>query len=178
MALAISKRGVAAKRSIWARAERKKTIRRTVIAVSILLLLLVGLGVAYTWYMGQQPLDDKANQPAPTVVQRQKPSVKTPDENAPVAIVQQTLTSPIKPPANASFSIKTNNGAACQISVKYNNVPSPDTGLSPKIADEFGVVMWSWSIAQGTLVGQWPIEVTCANKTHSAYYKATLEIVN
>ena len=70
-----------------------------------------------------------------------------------------------------------NPGAACQISVKVNNAALPDTGLVPKIADEFGIVTWSWTVPKNVLSGKWPVEMTCANEAKkSAYYKADLEV--
>lgn len=178
MSLPIHERQVRSKVSLYGRKMRRKRLRRTIITIIILVALLFGLGFVYTWYVGRQPLDDKANQPAPQPVVQKRPTVREVNENAQVGIVQQTLTTPIKPPANIEFSVKTNNGAACQIRVTYDKTESKDSGLVPKIADDFGVVVWTWSVPLGTPVGKWPLDVTCANQTHSAYYRGELEVTD
>lgn len=154
-----------------------RALRNSLVAFGILLLLAVAAGVVYTWYMSQQPLPETATQPAASPTAPVKPQQRTINPEAPVGVVLQFITSPLKPPANASINIKTTGGAACRIDVKYNDVAAQDTGLVPKIADEFGLVQWSWSIPAGTPVGKWPVEVTCANQKNSGYYKATLELV-
>lgn len=162
-------------RSIHERYQRQRTIQRVVVSVSVLLVLLVGGAVVYVWYMGQHPvqteqkkIDTTPNAPVRNTYQ--------PPADAVVAIVQQTFSATVVQGSNASLSIRTNPKAACQISVKVHNTALPDTGLVPKIADEFGIVDWSWTMPKNVLPGSWPVEVTCANEKKSAYYKAMLEV--
>lgn len=174
--LEIRKVRIGRQRSIHERERRKRAVRRTVSAVVILLLLMLIGAVVYVWYMGQQPVQQSAQ----TVnTGSAAPNIKTykPADDAPVGIVQQSFSGLVAPGSNASINIKTNAGAACQISVKINNTPLPDTGLVPKIADEFGIAEWSWSVPVSTPKGSWPVEITCANVAKkSAYYKAYLEV--
>lgn len=162
-------------RSIHERQQRKRTIQRIIVSVSILLILFVGGAIAYVWYMGQHPvqieqkkIDTTPN--APVLKANQMPA------DAVVGIVQQTFSATVTQGSNASLSIKTNPKAACQISVKVNNTVLPDTGLVPKVADEFGIVNWSWTVPKNVLIGTWPVEVTCANEKKSAYFRAMLEV--
>jgi hypothetical protein len=112
------------------------------------------------------------------------PTIKTytPAPDAPVGISQQSFSETATPGSNASITIKTNPGAACQITVKVNNNNNallPDTGLVPKIADEFGIIDWSWTIPKNILPGKLPVEITCANAAKkSGYYKADLIVTN
>jgi hypothetical protein len=163
-------------RSIHERNQRKRTAGRVIVAAAILLVLSIAGAVVYVWYMGRHPLP----QAVQTVDTRSAaPTVKTytPSPDAPVGIVLQTFTGSTAAGSNAALSIKTNPGAACQISVKVNNASLPDSGLVPKIADEFGIVDWSWNVPKNVLPGKWPVEVACANEAKkSAQYKVELEV--
>lgn len=174
--LEIRKSRFGQQRSVHERGRRKRTARRVAFAVVILLFLLIVAAIVYVWYTGRHPVQ----QVIQTVDTRSTaPTVKTytPAPDAPVAIVQQAFSGPATPGSNASLSIKTNPHAPCQITVKVNNAPLPDTGLVPKIADEFGIVDWSWTVPKNVLPGKWPVEVTCANEAKkSAYYKVDLEV--
>lgn len=176
MVLEIRKVRVGRQRSIHERHRRRRTATRIVITTLVLFVLLIIGGVVYVWYMGRHP----AQQTTQTVDTRSAaPTIKTytPDPDAAVSIVQQSFSGSVPAGANASLSIKTNPGAACQISVKVNNTALPDTGLVPKIADEFGMVEWSWTLPKGLMPGKWPVEVTCANDAKkSAYYKVDLAV--
>lgn len=175
--LEIRKQRFGQQRTIHERHRRKRTATRVGVAVLVLVMLFIVGAVIYVWYVGQRPVQ----QAVETVnTQSAAPILKgyTPDPDAPVGIVQQSFSDPMPAGSNAAISIKTNPGAACQISVKVNNTALPDTGLVPKIADEFGLVNWSWTVPKGTLVGKWPVDVTCANEAKkSAFYRAYLEIV-
>lgn len=174
--LEIRKGSSGQQRTIHERQRRKNTLRRTVSAVVILLFLLIIAAVIYVWYMGQHPVQQTAqtidtSSAAPTI------KAYTPADDAPVGIVQEAFIAQVTPGANASISIKTNPKAACQITVKVNNTPLPDTGLIPKNADEFGLVEWSWTVPKNVLPGKWPVEITCASAAKkSAYYKVDLEV--
>lgn len=163
-------------RSIHEREHRKRTVRRTVGTIVILLFLMIISAVVYVWYMGRHPIE-QATQIVNTG--SAAPTIKAPavDPNARVGIVQQSFSGTVVAGSNASISIKTNPEAACQISVRVNTTVLPDTGLVPKIADEFGIVEWSWSIPAGLAAGKLPVEITCANEAKkSAYYKTELEV--
>ena len=176
MALTINKRAASSGKTIHERQRRRRTTRRVFIAIFVLLVFCIVAAIIYVWYMGQHPLE--ATQ---TVVNTAPlaPKLKAPsyDPNAPVGIVQQTFTGAIAAGGNAMISIKTQPKAACQIAVKVNKETLPDTGLVPKIADEFGMVDWSWTVPKNVLPGKWPVEITCANDLKkSAYFKVELEV--
>lgn len=166
-----------AKKSIHQRQRRRRALKRTLIAVSILLLLIIGAALVYVWYMGQNSAESAVQKPVNTG--SLAPKLKAPQiaDDAPVGIVQQTFSSEVAGGGNAMISIKTNPKAACQIAVKVNKTSLPDSGLVPKIADEFGMVDWSWTVPKGIVAGEWPVEITCANQSgRSAYYKARLQV--
>jgi hypothetical protein len=150
-------------------ADRKrvlKSIRNVTISIVALLVLVIGAGVAYTWWMGKHsPAVSTVDDQAVTV----KPSVKPvqPAENTPVGVSVQTITSPANPGMNASITIKTKPGATCTITVMYNAVASKDSGLRSKVADDFGVAMWTWTIEPTVEIGKWPVTVTCAKDKKS-----------
>lgn len=160
------------------RLRRRNRAKNITIAVLLIVLIMIVAAVVYVWYSGLNPAEQAAIKPVDT--ESIAPKIKThlTDPNAPVGIVQQTFVGTVVPPANAFISIKTNTSAACQIQVTYhNNTKSNDTGLVPKIADDFGVVQWSWSVPAGIPVGKYPVEITCANQMQkSGYYRVFLEV--
>lgn len=174
--LQIKRSGLAKLRQSQQASRAARALRRSLFAFAILLILVVIAGVLYTWYMSQQPLPPTVQQQTLSPAKTLKMTPKTPDPDAPVGVVLQSLTTPLKPPANAALNIKTTPGAACKIDVKYNNVAAQDAGLVPKIADEFGLVQWTWSVPSGIVPGKWPVEATCANTKNSGYYRAELEV--
>ncbi len=173
--LEIRKTRAGQKRSIHERKRQRRTVKRVVLTIVILLLVILLAAVIYVWYMGRHP-NEQVMQTVNTG--SAAPTLKTykPPDDAVVGIVQQTFSGAAKPGSNSSISIKTNPGAACQITVKVNNALLPDTGLVPKIADEFGIVNWSWTVPKNVLRGKWPVEITCANAKNSAYYRVDLEV--
>ena len=159
------------------RRRRKRAVKNVTIFVLILAVLFSVAGFGYTWYAGQQPVPaapDISSLPK----QRSKPKPTAPSKNSPVGIAVQTFSSPIAPNQNASLAIKTLPGAACSVLFTYNKDKeiSKDTGLIPKIADEYGYVDWTWKVTVQVQPGTWPVEVTCANGNKSSYSKSELVV--
>jgi hypothetical protein len=156
-----------------------KIIRNIVISVIALLLLLVGGGVTYTWYIGQKEPIKPDTEIAP-VKQEVNPIPKPtkPAANAKASAVIQSLSSPINPGSNASVYARTLAGSECTIQVVYNNVASKDSGLKPKIADDYGTVNWTWTVENTVPIGKWPVTVTCVYNKTSAVVRADLEVTN
>ncbi len=157
---------------------RRRSIRSSIIAVVILAGLLFTGGTAYTWYMSQQEAVEAT--PLPDVVSKAvapKAPVKIADD-AKVGISVQTLTSPVSRGGNSSISIKTLPTATCSIKFTYNSDKreSKDSGLIPKAADEFGVLSWTWTVTPDTQSGVWPVEVTCAHGSQSAYARGDVTV--
>ena len=139
----------------------KKTLKSTLRNIVILLILIIVIGVGYTWFIGK-------TSPAPVVKVEapvnSQPTVKhvAIAENVPVGVSIQLLTSPVAPGSNASITIKTLPVTNCTISVIYDKTPSKDSGLTSKISDEFGSITWAWTVEPTIPVGKWPVTVTCA----------------
>jgi hypothetical protein len=152
----------------------RKTIRNVVISTVALLVLIVGAGLAYTFYLGPtatQNIPATKTNTTPAVI---KPSVPSSDAKEFAAI--EFLTSPMQAGTNAQISVKTLPASSCKITVTYNKVPSTDSGLKTKTANEYGVVDWTWTVGKTTPVGKWPVEVTCAYHGRTAYVRGDLEI--
>ncbi len=147
------------------RGKVKKRVVRTLITITILVLLLAGAGLAYTWYLGRYKTT-VVDTPLTTA----KTVIKSPvqiDDTAKVGVSSQTFTDTVALGKNASIFIKTNPGAACSIRVEYNKEASTDSGLVPKKADEYGVTSWAWTVETSRPLGKWPVTVTCANAKNS-----------
>jgi hypothetical protein len=71
------------------------------------------------------------------------------------------VTSPIAAGSNSSITVRTNAGSTCAVTVSYNGAPSTDSGLTPKTADAYGNVTWTWTVNSSVPAGSWPVKVTC-----------------
>lgn len=99
-----------------------------------------------------------------------------PAANAKESASIQMLTSPVAPGSNASVSVKTNAASKCTITVEYNKVASTDSGLKPKVADEFGMISWAWTVEESVPLGKWPVKVTCAYNDQSSVVQGDLVV--
>ncbi len=158
--------------------KKSKALRRTLIIVIcafVLLALVIGGAVAYTYYFGATPtIQTLKDAPKPQVNAVKKPAPIADD--AKVGVSTQTLTSPVMPGANSFISIHTLAGIPCTIDVVYNKVKSTDSGLVQKTSDEYGVVSWSWTVEQGATLGTWPVVVTCAHGKQTGTVTANLVV--
>lgn len=155
-----------------------KTAIKISVSALILLTLIIGAGIGYVWYTGQNNQDELAKQ----TVEAVKPEaviapVKQADD-ANVGASVQSLTTPVVPGTNSSITVKTNPEAKCTISVTYNKIPSKDSGLIPKVADEYGVVDWSWTVESTVPIGKWPVKVTCTKGKKSGVTAGDLVVVS
>lgn len=159
------------------RRRRRRTAQRTFVFILVLIVLFGGAGFAYTWYAGQQTVEPAIDvSKLPSTKPERKVNLPTKDSQVGVAV--QSFSSPIKPGENASISIKTLRGAACSITFTYNedNERSKDTGLIPKVADEYGFAEWTWTVSQSVNDGTWPVEITCANGNKSSYSRSDMVV--
>ncbi|MEO5499004.1 MAG: hypothetical protein ABIR46_00725 [Candidatus Saccharimonadales bacterium] len=155
-----------------------KRARNIAIGAIVMLVILIGAGIGYTWYMGENAAQNpQAFAVAGEAVVRPAVEPSKPDPTAKVGASVQMLTSPVVPGSNASVMIRTNPGATCVITVEYDKVPSKDSGLTQKTADEFGMVEWAWTVEDTTPLGKWPVTMTCANQKNSAMTRGDLEVV-
>ena len=158
--------------------KKRSTLRRLVIfgiCVFVLLLLIIGGALAYTFYFGATPTVQTIQEaPKPQVNAIKKPAPIAPD--AKVGVSTQTITSPVMPGANSFISIQTLAGIPCTIDVEYNKVKSTDSGLVQKTSDEYGVVSWSWTVGPNTPLGTWPVVVACAHGKQSGTVTANLVV--
>ena len=140
-----------------------KFIRNIAISFGLLFMVLVGGGMIYTWYMGENgPQLASAGAPAPVAIDKapiRKPF--QPSANSPESAAVQSLTSPITPGSDAYISVHTNPLSVCTIKVEYNKVASTDPGLIAKTADDYGSVSWTWTVGSSVPLGKWPVTVTC-----------------
>lgn len=155
---------------------RSRAIKRTLLAAGIMLVLLVGGGVAYTYYSGVQA---EKNPPKVSVAPEEKPVLPTtvePGENAPNSASVQYLSSPVAPGDNANIVVTTGQQAACTVVMVYGTVVSHDSGLGPKTADIHGSVQWTWTVDKTAPAGKWAVKVTCVRNKKVAYVEGYLEV--
>jgi hypothetical protein len=154
-----------------------KTVVYTALSVVILLALFVGGGIAYIWYTGQNTgVETTANTPSPAPESAGPLTPTKPAANARASAAVEMITSPVAPGDNASMTIKTVPTSTCTIKVEYNKIPSTDSGLVAKTADEFGIVSWTWTIDTTVPLGTWPATVTCTYNGRSAVVQGDLTV--
>jgi hypothetical protein len=159
------------------RVATSKRLRRTIIGSIMGVTLIIGGGLVYTWWMGRHA--KLAPQVEAATVQDSRPFFEptAPDPRENVGVAIQALTSPLTPGSNASVSIRTFPDATCTITVTYNNVKSTDSGLAGKTADEYGTIVWSWSVESNVPIGKWPVDITCIHHEKTGYVRGDLVIV-
>ena len=155
---------------------RGKTTKRIAISALVLLLLLLGAGVAYTWYTGQSGPTQavKPHTTAESAATTIKPTAPSADTQESAAV--EFISSPVAPGGNASINVKTVATSACTISVTYNNVPANSPDLGPQTADDFGNVIWNWTVPASAPTGTWPVKVTCTRGSKSAVVQDNLVV--
>ena len=156
------------------RAKRRRLAVTLTIITLLLLLLLLTLALGYVWYSGNHTKVDTTENKSLISSQPAKPP--TVADNTPVGISVSVFSSPVVAGSNASIDIRTKQKAACTISVTYGTQKSPDSGLVPKTADEYGVVAWSWKVEAFRPAGTYPVEIVCARDGKSGYYRADLVV--
>lgn len=162
--------------AIQRRRSRLRFFRSVLIVCAVLLLIAAVTALAVVWYNGRHTVVDTTQQPVQHQTTKQAYKAPTVDEAAPVGVAFEAMPVSAIAGSNISASVKTRPKAACSITVTYNKEKSPDSGLIPKVADEFGVVMWTWTVEVSRPVGEWPVEVTCAYNDKSGYGRAMLTI--
>jgi hypothetical protein len=151
------------------RAYLARLVRNITIGFAVLLIVSVMVGLAYIWYVDQNSNVNNSN--VTTHSKTTMPIAATPTSpaaNAKEGVSIQSITSPLMPGSNASVTVKTNQYSKCTITVVYNKVPSTDSGLTTKTADEYGMATWSWTVEGTAPIGKWPVTVTCMWNGRSA----------
>lgn len=108
----------------------------------------------------------------PTAIPAAPTATQPPPPVAALKLDIASVTSPVRPGANATLTAKTAPGAKCAITVYYKSGPSTAQGLVPKAADAGGNVSWTWKVGTNTTPGTWRIVVT-ASKDGSTVTKET-----
>lgn len=144
-------------------------LRNMIISFTILSVIFLCGGIAYTWYIGQNNVEASA---VIEPVLLSKPRTTTPvkhvqSANARVSASVQSMTSSVAPGSQASITVRTNPDAQCTISVVYDKTASTDPGLASKIADEYGMITWTWMVEPSVPIGKWPVKVTCVMGANS-----------
>ena len=142
-----------------------------------MLIIAVGGGVAYVYFSGDEPKPSAAQQNSSQDSTYSMPKPSKPSPNAQIGASIQSLNTPAKAGTNSSVTVKTLAGADCTISVTYNNVPSKDSGLIARRANDFGIVTWSWTVDVSAPAGKWPVKVTCTYNNRSAVVIGDLQVV-
>ncbi len=152
-----------------------RVVRNTVLGASVIILMLIAGGVVYTYFTGE---GTNTSSVAAPVAAKSGPLFKAvqPAVNAKESASVEMITTPLAPGSDASVDVKTNAGSTCTIAVLYNNVASTDPGLIKKIADDYGLVSWSWKVIRTAPEGTWPVKVTCDYNGRSAFVQADLVI--
>lgn len=157
-----------------------RLIRTVSISAGVLLVLILGAGAAYTWYVGQNSSGAApvASVEPVAVAAPQSAKSRVPAPNAPASVSIQQLTSPASPGSVVELSARSNPTATCKIAVEYSNKqPGTDAALIEKTTDDYGMVSWQWTIDKTAPKGKGAVTVTCSlDEKRSAVVKSDLDI--
>jgi len=155
---------------------RRKTVKNGLISIIVLLALTFVGSSAYVYYIDLHNKPAVATATVDTSKQLHPIVAVKQDPNAPVGVAIEVISSPIPRGGEALASVKSYPNATCVIKVMYNNVASTETGLESKVADDFGVVSWSWNVSGAVPIGSWPVDITCAHHSKSGYVQGSILI--
>ena len=146
-----------------------RKLRRLSIMITLLLLIIVGIAVAYIWFIGQ-------NSEPPTAVElRTEPKKINKPNMSPtirVGVALQFITDVVEPGGLARFDVHTNGDANCTIDVVYGiegvGVKANDpAALGINRADEYGATSWEWIVPADAPLGNAEARVLCSNSKYS-----------
>lgn len=159
-----------------------KPLRNVLISAVILLVLLVGAGVAYTLYMDSNGQKDLTPEPVASTSVAPPITPRKPAPDAKEGAAVEMLMSPISVGTEESLSVRTNPTSSCKVAVIYGydydkkQTPISDPALGPQVADEYGTVSWTWTISPSAPLGPGKITVTCVYNGRSAVVLADLVV--
>lgn len=146
-------------------------LRTALISTFALLAILVGAGLAYTYFMGGDGASIKTAPVAATVSTDPTAGMIKPHKlspKAPESASIQMLTPSVKRGAAATLSVKTQPTSACTVIVDHNHIAYPVPTLKKQTADEFGSVNWDWTMPKTAPAGSSTVTVTCTYLKRSA----------
>ena len=76
-----------------------------------------------------------------------------------ITIVERVLD--VRPGQNARLRLKVEPTALCFIAVEYSTRISEASDLTPKRANDQGIVEWEWKVGSRTRPGEWPVTIVC-----------------
>ncbi|MHC1785180.1 MAG: hypothetical protein AB9891_20940 [Anaerolineaceae bacterium] len=83
-------------------------------------------------------------------------------------VVVSELTSPVMAGQTASVSIATAPGAICANIMKFSSGLGGMTNLGTRVADQNGVIGWSWRVGTNATPGSFVIDILCGSEGRSA----------
>lgn len=158
-----------------------KRVRHIALSASILLVLLLGVGVTYTWYMDRQP-QQITEAPASSTASYTAITPHKPSPDAAEGVSAQMVTSPVSRGSEATVSVQTDPSSTCKIAVIYNYDPSikqtpvSDPALAPQTADTYGSASWTWTVGPTAALGKGNATVTCAYHTRTGVVQAEVDV--
>lgn len=153
----------------------KKRLKKIGISAFILLVLFMIAGFVDVYINDKTPTKTSSKSTALKYLPVKPPP--KPGPNASVGVAEESFDTPVHPGSSTSMIVLTTSGATCNISVINQNGQSA-FHLTPKIADAYGNVTWSWAIPNNTPVGSYPVKVTCRLGKNWAVYADTLIVTN
>lgn len=154
-----------------------KTVRNTVIAIAIIILIFVVGGLVYVYYTDRTIKHFSVPASNSNVESSSLPKPSSPGPNDPEGVALESVTSPVNAGSNASVSVLTNAGSKCTIAVSYDGIESKDSGLTSKVANAYGSVTWGWTVGNSTPAGTWPISITCVFNGRAGVFDTSLQVI-
>ena len=164
------------------RSDAIKTFRKILISTAILIVIFLIGGLIYAFFTSgndnsHSKVQAKINTDDSLTSKELVAKPTKPADNAPEGVAVYLASPSVKAGSNVSVSARTVAGSACTITAVYNGVPSRESGLSPKPADDYGGVNWTWTVERTVPPGSWPVKVTCVYHGRTGVAQGMLQVV-
>jgi len=145
-----------------------RTIRNTLFAILMLLVLIISGATVYVLFINRPNLEPGSTANA----KYSTPSVLTPRQpnpNAPEGVAVESLPVAVRAGDNVSLIIQTNPTSTCKATTTGAGATTQAVALADKIADSYGMATWSWHVDPAAPLGNRTVDVTCLYHGRSGY---------
>lgn len=153
-----------------------RTVRKIALSAVILAVIFLAAGALYVLFVGNKPVTGTKASTSTASQYNPLPKPRAPNPKNPVGVAEASLLSPVSAGSNSSLTIHTTPQATCTISLSYDTLKSTDSGLVTKVADQYGQIIWTWTVPKNAPAGTWPIKILCKYLTHSGYLESYLQV--
>jgi len=161
----------------WKKRLAIRFTRGVAFSAFLIAISLISVGFLYTWVVGKnvKNVEEKID----TTIKNNTIKTAEPADNAPVGIALQSITPRVAQGSKVSLTIRTLKNSDCKILIRNEKKEIiNDPTIANKIADEYGMADWSWTMPKSASLGKWFVDINCYRNQKSGYYRADFLVSN